>query len=185
MALVIMVAVAFVVVGILGTVVGIYNHLVHLRFNTDKAWANIDVILKQRRDELPKLVDTCKGYMKYEQALLDKLTAARTAFLSASTADEKVKAENEISRGLKSLFAVAENYPDLKANQGFFQLQGRISSLENSISDRRELFNESVNLYNVKINQFPDMLLVGMMGYTQKQLLEIPAEETKDVKIDL
>ena len=185
MGIVLLVALAFVLLGVIGAAVGIYNHLVQLHFNIDKAWANIDVILKQRRDELPKLVDTCKGYMKYEQALLEKITAARSAFLSASTPDERVKAENEISRALKSLFAVAENYPDLKANQGFFQLQGRISSLESGIADRRELFNESVNLYNIKIHQFPDLLLARMMGYAKRQLLEIPSAETSDPKIDL
>jgi len=184
MTIVLLLVAGFVVVGVVGAVIAIYNHLVHLRFGVDKSWANIDVLLKQRRDELPKIIDTCKGYLKYEQTLLERLTAARTAFLGASTADAKVQAENEISRVLKNVFAVAENYPDLKANQNFLQLQSRVSTLENNIADRRELFNESVNLYNVKINQFPDMFLARSMNYVPMTLLEIPKEETADVKVD-
>ena len=185
MGIILLLIVGFVVVGVAGAGVSIYNNLVRLRFNIDKSWANIDVLLKQRHDELPKLIDTCKGYLKYEQTLLERLTAARSAFMNAPTADKKVVAENEIGRLLKSVFAVAENYPDLKANQNFMQLQSRISSLENNIADRRELFNESVNLYNIKIHQFPDLFFAGMLGYQERHLLEIPKEETQDVKVDL
>lgn len=182
---VILLAAVFAVVLIAGTGISLYNNLVQLKANVDKAWANIDVLLKQRHDELPKLIDTCKGYMKYEQALLEKLTLARTAFLSSANNDEKVAAENNMSKLLKNVFAVAENYPDLKANHGFVQLQSRISSLENNIADRRELFNESVNLYNVGIQQFPAVLISKQMGFEGKKLLEVPGSDTQDVKIDI
>lgn len=173
----------FVVIGLVGYVVGMYNQLVSLNFNADKSWANIDVLLKQRADELPKLVETCKGYMKHERELLQKITEARAAAMQATTADGKVDAENQLSKSLKTLFAVAENYPDLKANQNFLQLQSRISGLENTIADRREFFNDSVNVYNIKIHQFPDLFMARFMKYGPRHLLQIPQEETKDVKI--
>jgi len=173
----------FVVIGIVGYAVGVYNGLIQVWHNMDKAWANIDVLLKQRHDELPKLIETCKGYMKYEQALLEKITRARTAFMNASSIEGKTQAANELARGLKTLFAVAENYPDLKANQNFLQLQGRISGLENEIADRREFFNESVNVYNIRIEQFPDLLVARMLGYVRRPLLEIPKSDTEDVKV--
>ena len=175
--------VVFGILGIIGYVVGIYNGLIMVKNNIDKAWANIDVLLKQRHDELPKLIDTCKGYMKYEQGLLEKITQARTSFMSATSIEDKTKAENVLNAGLKTLFAVSENYPDLKANASFLQLQNRISGLENEIADRREFFNESVNVYNIRIQQFPDVIIANSLGYTRRSMLEIPKEETTDVKV--
>ncbi|HOW59224.1 MAG TPA: LemA family protein [Candidatus Omnitrophota bacterium] len=183
MSLVILAVVIFAVMGLVGYFVGIYNGLIQVRNNIDKAWANIDVLLKQRHDELPKLIDTCKGYMQYEQGLLEKLTQARTAFMNATSIEDKTKAENQLAAGLKTLFAVSENYPDLKANQNFLQLQGRISGLENEIADRREFFNESVNVYNIRIQQLPDVFVANSLGYQRRTLLEIPKEDTQDVKI--
>ncbi|NCC57439.1 MAG: LemA family protein, partial [Synergistales bacterium] len=109
---VVLAVVVFVVLGLIGYFVGIYNGLIQVRNNVDKAWANIDVLLKQRHDELPKLIETCKGYMKYEQSVLEKVTQARTSFMSATTVDDKTKAENLLNQSLKTLFAVSENYPD-------------------------------------------------------------------------
>ena len=183
MGLVITVAIIFVVLGVIGYFVGVYNGLISVRNNVDKAWANIDVLLKQRHDELPKLLDTCKGYMKYEQALLEKITQARTSFMNATSVEDKTRAENQLEKGLKTLFAVSENYPDLKANQNFLQLQNRISGLENEISDRREFFNDSVNIFNIRIEQIPDVFIARSLGYARRPLLEIPKEETQDVKI--
>ncbi len=180
---VILAAVVFVILGLIGYFVGIYNGLIQVRNNVDKAWANIDVLLKQRHDELPKLIETCKGYMKYEQSVLEKITQARTAFMNATTVEDKTKAENLLSQSLKTLFAVSENYPDLKANQNFLQLQSRISGLENEIADRREFFNESVNIFNIRIQQLPDVFIASALGYTRRSLLEIPKEETQDVKV--
>lgn len=183
MGIVVLVAVVFVVLGLIGYFVGIYNGLIQVRNNIDKAWANIDVLLKQRHDELPKLIETCKGYMKYEQSVLEKLTQARTSFMNAATVEDKTKAENLLNQSLRTLFAVSENYPDLKANASFLQFQSRISGLENEIADRREFFNESVNVYNIRIQQMPDVFVANALGYTRRSMLEIPKEETQDVKV--
>ena len=146
------------VVGIFVYLITIYNSLVRLKNDIDKAWANIDVLLKQRHDELPKLIETCKGYMQYEQKTFQLITEARTAYMKAGSVAEKAQADNMISGALKSLFAVSENYPDLKANNNFMQLQKRISELEEKIADRREFFNDDVNTYNIRIQQFPDVI---------------------------
>jgi LemA protein len=183
MELVVLAVVVFVVLGLIGYFVGIYNGLIQVRNNVDKSWANIDVLLKQRHDELPKLIETCKGYMKYEQSVLEKITQARTSFMNATSIEDKTKAENQLTAGLKTLFAVSENYPDLKANASFLQLQTRISGLENEIADRREFFNESVNVYNIRIQQMPDVFVANSLGYVRRSMLEIPKEETQDVKV--
>jgi LemA protein len=174
----------FVIIGIVLYFVALYNGLIMLSRNIDKAWANIDVLLKQRYDELPKLVKVCEGYMKYERETLEKITAARTACLGAKTVGEASAAEGELAKGLKTLFAVAENYPDLKANQSFLQLQQRISYLENQIADRREFYNDSANTYNIRINQIPDMFVAQMLQMKQRELFKAQAEERKDVNID-
>ena len=164
----------------------IYNALVALKHAVSKAWANIDVLLKQRHDELPKLVETCKQYMKYEQETLEKVMRARAAANTAREAGD-VKgvgaAETEMRLRLGKLFALAEAYPDLKSNETFHQLQTRISALENSIADRREFYNESVNNNNVRIEQFPDVILARMFGFKPAVLLEFSEEEKKDVDI--
>ena len=141
-ALIVGAAVLFIVIGLGIYAAGIYNGLVQVKNNIKKSWANIDVLLKQRANELPKLINTVKGYMTHERETLEKLTQARTQFLNAGTVAEKASADNMMSQALKSLFAVAENYPNLKANENFMQLQGRISGLENEIADRREFYND-------------------------------------------
>ena len=179
------VVIGLIILGFVGFLITIYNALVRMRNNISKSWANIDVILKQRSDELPKLVDSVKGYMKYEEGVLTKVTEARTKFLDAQTVQEKAKANNMITDALKSLFAVAENYPTLKANESFLQLQTRISGLENELADRREFYNDSVNEYNIKIDSFPDLIIARMMGYTQPEtMFEVDESDKKDVKID-
>jgi len=171
--------------GVLYAIV-IYNALVNLKHAVSKSWANIDVLLKQRHDELPKLVETCKQYMKFEQETLEKIMRARA---DANTARESGdvqgvgKAETAMRLGLGKLFALAEAYPDLKTNETFQQLQTRISALENSIADRREFYNESVNNNNVRIEQFPDVVLARMFAFKAAQLLEFSEEEKKDVDI--
>jgi LemA protein len=162
----------------------IYNQLVNLKHAVSKAWANIDVLLKQRHDELPKLIETCKQYMKFEQETLEKVMQARAAANTAREAGDVAgvgAAETQMRLGLGKLFALAEAYPDLKTNQSFLQLQTRISGLENSIADRREFYNESVNNNNVRIEQFPDVILARMFGFKAAQLLEFADEEKKDV----
>jgi len=182
--------VLFVIIGILAVVfaygVTIYNNLVSLKHNVDKAWSNIDVLLKQRHDELPKLIETCKQYMQYEQGTLEKVMQARSAVSSArerSDVGALGTAETQLRSGLGSLFALAEAYPDLKANQSFQQLQSRISGLEDAIADRREFYNESVNNNNIRIEQFPDVLLARMFNFVARQLLVFSEEELKDVNI--
>ncbi|MES1945019.1 lemA-like protein [Salinisphaera sp. PC39] len=172
--------------GLLGYGILIYNSLVRLKHAVSKAWSNIDVLLKQRHDELPKLVDTCKQYMDYEKETLEAVMRARADAERART-DGDVKgvgrAEGEMRFGLGKLFAVAEAYPDLKANESFRQLQQRISGLEDAIADRREYYNEAVNLNNVRIEQFPDVIVAGLFNFGPADLLEFPREELTDVDV--
>lgn len=165
--------------------VGIYNQLVQVKVNTEKAWANIDVLLKQRYDEIPKLVKVCEGYMKYEQSTLEKVTAARTRFLEARTPGQMAKADSELGGALKSLFAVSENYPALKANENFMQLQGRVSYLESQIADRREFYNDSVAIYNTRIKQVPDVFVAGLLGYSAKEMFNVAEAEKSSPDINI
>ncbi len=164
----------------------IYNNLVTLKHNVSKAWSNIEVLLKQRHDELPKLVEVCKQYMKYEQDTLEKVMLARSQVARAQqSGDVKAlgEAEGLLRMGLGNLFAVAEAYPDLKANDNFQHLQSRISGLENAIADRREFYNESVNVNNIRIEQFPDVIIARFMNFKAFDLLEFSEEETRDVDV--
>lgn len=166
-----------------GYFISIYNSLVRLKHNIDKAWSNIDVLLKQRHDELTKLLDTVKGYMDYEKDVLTKVTEARTAFLNAQSVHEKAQADNIMTSTLKSVFAVAENYPELKANESFLQFQNRISAIENQISDRREFYNDSVNTYNIRIDQIPYVFIANFLHYARKELFKVDESDRKDVDI--
>jgi LemA protein len=164
----------------------LYNGLVRLKHGVAKAWANIDVALKQRHDELPKLVDVCKQYRQFEQATLQAVTEARARVHSARQAHDLPalgQAEGALRLGLGQLFAVAEAYPELKANEHFMQLQQRISGLESLIADRRELYNESVNLYNVRLESFPDVLLARLFTFKPEPLLTFPDEDKADVDV--
>jgi LemA protein len=162
----------------------LYNHLVNVKHAVAKAWANIDVLLKQRHDELPKLVEVCKQYKEFEQSTLQKVIEARSQVQSAREHQDVAalgKAEGLLRMGLGNIFAIAEAYPELKANENFMQLQNRITGLENTIADRRELYNEAVNIYNVDIEQFPAVLIARMFRYDTKPLLEFSASEKADV----
>ncbi len=165
-------------------VIVIYNRLVNLKHNTTRAWSNIDVLLKQRHDELPKLVATCREYMKYEKETLEKVINARSRVASARAAGDigaLGAAEGALRIGLGQLFALAEDYPDLKANETFRHLEERISGLENSIADRREFYNESVNLNNIGIEEFPDVIIARFFNFKPFQLLEFEQSELADV----
>jgi LemA protein len=167
-------------------VAGIYNGLVNLRENVKVAWANIDVLLKQRHDELPKLVETCKRYMQFEQDTLEKVMRARASVSQASTTGNVAAvgaAEQQLRAGVGRLFAVAENYPQLKTDETFKQLQGRITALEESIADRRELYNDQVNLNNIRVKVFPDVMIAQRFGFQPAQLLEFSSEEKRDVDV--
>ena len=164
----------------------IYNNLVTIKHNVAKAWANIDVLLKQRHDELPKLVDTCKQYMKFEQETLEKVINARARVADAREAHNIAAlgaAESALRTGLGNLFALVESYPELKANEQFVHLQARITGLENAIADRREFYNESVNINNVRIQQFPDLVVARMFSFPPQQMLRFEASELQDVNI--
>jgi LemA protein len=179
----VMAVVAIVVIGLIVYMVGLYNTLVTLKNDIDRSFANIDVLLKQRHDELPKLIDTCKGYMQYEQKTLQAVTEARTAYMRATTPAEKTQADGMVSAALKTLFAVAENYPDLKANTNFLQLQGRITELEEKIAAQRSRYNEDVNQYNIRIAQIPANFVAGFMGLQPHALFQAPEAEREDVKV--
>lgn len=163
-----------------------YNSLVNIKNNVEKAWANIDVLLKQRNDELPKLIDTCKAYMAHEAQTLEKVIQARMGVDAARQmhdAEGLSKAEASLQESLGGLFAVAENYPDLKADQSFLNLQARITGLENQIADRREFYNDSVAVNNVRIRQFPDLIVAGICNFGRKNMLKFASEELKDVDV--
>ena len=164
--------------------VGIYNGLVKLRESVKQAWSNIDVLLVQRHDELPKLVETCKRYMQYEQETLERVMKARASVFQAAGRGDVAAvgaAESSLRAGLGQLFAVVENYPQLKADESFRHLQARITQLEESIADRRELYNASVNLNNVRVHQFPDVIVARMFDFKEAGLLEFTEEHKSDV----
>jgi LemA protein len=178
----------FVVVFLVVLVYGVftYNRFVGLKHGVGKAWANIDVLLKQRHDELPKLVETCRQYMKFEQDTLEKVMQARNQVSQARERHDIQalgKAEGALRAGLGHLFAVAEAYPELKTNETFLHLQARITGLENVIADRREFYNESVNLNNVAIEQFPDVIVAQLTGFRPFRLLSFTTREISDVNV--
>jgi LemA protein len=181
---------SIVLIGVLVLVLGygivVYNNLVGLKHAVSQAWSNIDVLLKQRHDELPKLVETCKHYMKHERDTLELVMRARAAVASAREAhdvDKVGQAEGMLRVGLGNLFAVAEAYPDLKANESFQHLQLRITRLEEGIADRREFYNASVNVNNVRIEQFPDIIVARLLNFRPAELLEFSVEEIADVNL--
>ena len=163
----------------------VYNGLISLKNNIERAWANIDVLLKQRSDLIPNLVETVKGYMKHERGVLEDVTRMRAEMISAQSPAQKAKASEHLTSALKSIFAVAENYPQLRASENFLQLQNQISAIENQIADRREFYNESVLLFNTRIHSLPDMIIAGMMGFKDKEYFKATEEEKKNVKVEL
>lgn len=166
--------IVLVVVAVLAfLVMGIYNRLVALRQNANNAFADIDVQLTQRRDLVPNLVETVKGYATHERGTLEAVTNARAAASSARTVDEKVQAENVLTGALRQLFAVAEAYPDLKANTNFMQLQSELSDIENKLAAARRFFNNSVSEYNTSREQFPAVLLAGMFGFGPRAFFDL------------
>jgi len=175
-----------IVAGVLFYGITLYNQLVMLKHGVSKSWANIDVLLKQRHDELPKLIEVCKQYMGYEKDTMERVIKARSAVASArekSDVNALGAAETQLRLGLGNLFALAESYPDLKADQTFQHLQSRITGLENSIADRREFYNEAVNNNNVRIEQFPDVIVARFFNFKEAILLEFSEEEKADVDV--
>jgi len=159
--------------------VSLFNGLVQVKHQVDQAWANIDVLLKQRHDELPKLVDAVQGYMAHERTLLENVTALRARAQASAGADQRLTAEAALSVGVTKLLAVAENYPQLRANELFVNVQQRISALEQQIAHRREFYNAAVNINNVRMEQFPELLLSTAAGLVRRPLFEDrPAQAT-------
>lgn len=180
----------FIFLGVLAViavyVIFVYNNLVRIKHNVSKAWSNIDVLLKQRHDEIGKLVETCKEYADFEQETLQRVVEARAAVAQAREAGDVGAlgaAESQLRLGLGNLFAVAEAYPDLKTSETFRHLQDRISGLETSIADRRSVYNEAVNINNIRIEQFPDVIIARMFNFIPAQLLEFEDAQLQDVNL--
>jgi LemA protein len=181
MDLLMMIFFGFTLVGALWYFATMYNGLVALKNDIDKAWANIDIMLKQRHDELTKLLDVCKGYMDYERDTLLKITQARSMYQQAVSVDQKAEADQSMTSALRGFFAVAENYPELKANNNFQQLQKRITELESQIADRREFYNDSVNTFNIRIQQIPDTFVAAFMNLKAREMFKVQDGEKADV----
>ncbi|MFH1551336.1 MAG: LemA family protein [bacterium] len=165
--------IVIVAVAILFWLIAVYNGLIKLRNRADEAWSDIDVQLKRRYNLIPNLIETVKGYAKHERELMEKVTKARTMAMGAQNPEEKAQAENILSGTLKSLFAVAENYPDLKANQNFLELQRELSDTENKIQAARRFYNGNVRDFNIKKEQFPNNMVAGILGFKKKDFFEL------------
>jgi LemA protein len=161
----------------------VYNGLVRLQNEIGRAWANIDVLLKQRHDEIPNLVACVKGYMDHERQTLEAVTQARAASINAASIPQKAQADALLTSALRSFFVVAERYPQLKADQNFLALQNRISELEERIADRREFFNDDVNTYNTRIAQLPEIFLAWLMKLQPRQMFRVNEQERQQVEV--
>ncbi len=179
---------ALIVLFILVTAGGlvIFNGLISLRNEIRRSWSNIDVLLKQRFDEIPRLVEVCQGYMKHEREVLQLVIQARSRIASAHGLSEQTRAQDGLSDAIRSLFAVVERYPDLKANESFLKLQQRITELENQIADRREFYNQFVTAYNTRRESFPDLLIAGPLGFKPAEWWKVgSAAERRNPAVDL
>ncbi|MCX7704719.1 MAG: LemA family protein [bacterium] len=173
----------FVLIGLL--IIGFYNSIVRSRIQVDNAWAQIDTQLKRRHDLIPNLVNAVKGYMKYEQETLSKIVEARNRAVSAAGIGDKAKAEGELSGLLTRLFALFENYPDLKANQNVLNLQEQLTTTENQIAFARQHYNDSVMIYNTKIQTFPGNIIASMFSFEKRDFFEIPETEKAVPQVNL
>ena len=163
--------------------VGMYNSLIQLRVGADNAWSDIDVQLKRRHDLIPNLVETVKGYAAHEKGTFENIAKFRSQAMQATTPGDKAEAENQLSGALESLFAVAENYPQLKASEEFTQLQGSLSQTEDTIQNARRYYNAVVRDLNTKIQSFPTNILAGMFGFQQRQFFEVAATDREPVAV--
>jgi LemA protein len=171
---------AAIVVALLLWIVGAYNGLVRLRNQLENAWAQIDVQLKRRHDLIPNLVETVKGYAKHERGTLEAVIQARNIAVNAKTVGERAEAENVLTGALKSLFAVAEAYPDLKANQNFLRLQEELASTENKVAFSRQFYNDSVMTYNTRIEIFPTNFIATMFNFGRREFFQVKAEAERE-----
>lgn len=176
--------IAIVIILILA-IISMYNSLVTLRQRVRNAWSQIDVQLQRRFDLIPNLVESVKGYMKHESEVLEKVTALRTSWANATTVAEKSDLDNQLSGALKTIMAVSENYPDLKANQNFSELQEELRATENKISASRQFYNDTVTRYNTKIEVVPTNIIAGIFGFKAEDMFKVDSEEArKNVKVD-
>lgn len=180
---ILVISIVLVLVALAAYAAMLYNGFVQMRNDIDKAWSNIDVLLKQRFDELPKLIAVCEGYMRHERQTLEAVIRARAAVAGARGEKEKLQAQNFLTEALRSLLAVSEAYPELKADAVFRSLGARISELEDQIADRREFFNETVTLYNTRLEQFPDILVARAFRFDPRSLWRIDPAHRQDVTV--
>lgn len=164
-------------------IAGIYNKLVTLKMRVQNAWAQIETQLKRRFDLIPNLVETVKGYAAHEQGTLEKVIAARNSYANATTVEDKAAANNELSNTLKSIFALSESYPDLKANENFMSLQTELTGTEDKIAYSRQFYNDTVQMYNTAIMKFPSNIFAGMFGFTAESFFKIDEAEKEPVKV--
>jgi LemA protein len=162
----------------------VYNSLVRLNVRIDNAWSQIDVQLKRRFDLIPNLVNSVKGYMKHEKEVLENITKARSAMMNAKTLSEKAKQSNMITDALKTIFAVAENYPTLKANENFMMLQEELSGTENKIAYSRQFYNDSVMIFNEKIKVLPTKIFANMLNFKEREFFKTEGKEREPVKVE-
>jgi len=166
-------------------VISIYNNLVKAKLKVDNAWSQIDVQLQRRFDLIPNFVETVKGYMTHESETFEKIAALRTSWANSSSVGEKAKLDGELSGALKTIMAVSENYPELKANTNFSELSEELRNTENKISFSRQFYNDSVTMYNTKLELFPSNIIAGMFNFTARELFEVENDEVrKNVKVD-
>ncbi len=176
--------IGIIVVGVLALLfIGMYNGLVTSKNRVDEAWSDIDVQLKRRYDLIPNLINTVKGYATHEKNLLEEITAARTAAMGAQSPGQKEQAENMLSGTLKSLFAVSENYPDLKANQNFLELQRELADTEDKIQSSRRFYNGNVRDFNTKIETFPTNIFAKMLNFTKRAFFAADEVEKENVNV--
>ena len=179
-----MIIAIIIVVVLLIWVIASYNGLVTLRQRVKNGWSQIDVQLQRRFDLIPNLIETVKGYTKHEEEVFTKVTELRTSWSNASTVHEKAELANELSGALKTIMAVSEGYPDLKANQNFSELQEELQNTENKISYSRQFYNDTVTKYNTKLEMFPTNILAGLFHFESEELFKVDSDETrKNVKV--
>ncbi len=166
-------------------VIGMYNGLVQSKIKVDNAWSQIDVQLQRRFDLIPNFVETVKGYMAHEKETFEKIAALRTSWADTNSVSEKAKLDNELSTSLKTIMAVSESYPELKANQNFSDLSEELRNTENKISFSRQFYNDAVTMYNTKLQVFPSNIIAGMFNFTARDLFKAESDEArKNVKVD-
>ncbi len=173
-----------IIIAIAAFIIVTYNGLVKLRMRVENAWSQIDVQLQRRFDLIPNFVETVKGYMTHEQETFEKISELRTSWANASTVEDKAKINNELSSTLKTIMAVSENYPELKANENFLKLSEELSNTENKLSFSRQFYNDTVTMYNTKLQVFPSNIIAGMFNFTARELFKVDDEARKNVKVD-